>query len=194
MTEAGLRIKRSSLSALIAAVAEHFAGLGGSVDAEQYVHAQLCERTPHLCRGDDRARPKLAEKPKSTEGGSPLYRLSVAHVDRVFRKVSDGILPTPDADVTRRLSACASCPAARSVDTVGCSRCIDTLRKARSVLGARFDQQNAPLCSALGVDCFAAAKYGIQQPEPAETRLPARCWVIQKSGDPSHHDDDRLAD
>lgn len=189
MTEAGLRIKRPSLSALITAVAEHFAGLGGAVDAEQYVHAQLCERTPHLCRGVEKTRPKASEKPSSGGGGSPLYRLAAAHVDRVFRKLSDGTLPAADADVTRRLSACAQCPAARSVDTVGCSRCIDTLRRARSVLGARFDQQNAPLCAALGVDCFAAAKYGIQQPEPAETRVPARCWVIQKSGDPSHHDD-----
>ena len=182
LTPEGLKIKRSNLRLLIAAVSEHYAGLGGTVDAEQLVHTQLCERHPHLCGNP---KPAPAKAPASPGGGSPLFRLASAHIDRVFRAQP---APAHDSLVTRRLTACAQCPAARSVDSVGCSRCVTALQTARRGLGAKLDWVPAPLCSALGVDCFAAARFGILRPEPAESRLPGGCWVTQRNFDPTHDD------
>lgn len=183
-TPEGFLIRREGLEPLVRAVREHFAGLGLSGgDAEAKVHAQLCERFPALCHSGEPNPPlKKIEAPAT----NPLLRAVMGHIDRAFL-VPAGNAPTHDAEVTRRLGVCAACPAARETQSLGCAKCASTIRDARQALGARStDWATAPVCSAMGVDCFVAARRGILQPTPETTRLPAKCWAAAHSSDPVH--------
>lgn len=194
--DGGFLIRRSNRADLVRAVAEHHAGLGAQgFDAEQAVLAQMCAKHPGLCSGD---REKPPAPLKGAPKGNPLFRAVGDHLDRVFRRldVPPQLTVTHDAEVTRRLGICRTCPAAREVASFGCSTCGTAIAGARTTIGGKKDPTwlAAPVCSAMGVDCFAAARVGTLQPSVPETRLPARCWAASRSGDPVHDDNTETVD
>lgn len=138
-------------------------------DIEREVSAQLCAKSPSLCR-----QPSPAYTPRhhsQTHNQRVLQWYSVI----LSRKRVNAIPRVEDSVAADRAVICSKCPLQRGLNAA-CEGCIASVKTSRKAIldGKASQHQNLSPCAALGEDCTVSVH--IQQPPLAEPNLPENCW------------------